>query len=56
VIRFAAVGKTEKDVSEAGPGRAPSVRITAEESLRRTREFAAARREKFVAAIRKSQG
>ena len=56
MIRLAVAESKEKGAGEERPEREQSARITAEESLRRTREFAAERRERFVAVIRKSQG
>jgi hypothetical protein len=50
------MAKPEEDAKGAGSAQPPRARVTAEESLRRTRAFAAERKEKFVAAIRKSKG
>ena len=49
------MAKRLKDLKEVRIERPPRVKLSAEESLKRTREFDK-RKEKFVAAVRKGKG
>jgi hypothetical protein len=49
------MAKRLKDLKEVRIERPPRVKLSAEESLKRTQEFGK-RKEKFVAAVRKGKG
>lgn len=53
--REAEVAKRLKDLKEVRIERPPRVKLSAEESLKRTQDFEK-RKEKFVAAVRKGKG
>jgi len=49
------MAKRLKDLKEVKIERPPRIKLSAEESLKRTQEFAK-RKEKFIAAVRKGKG
>jgi hypothetical protein len=53
--REARMAKRLKDLKEVKIERPPRIKLSAEESLKRTQEFEK-RKEKFIAAVRKGKG
>ncbi|MBV9852022.1 MAG: hypothetical protein JO250_20340 [Armatimonadetes bacterium] len=54
-VKKAEPEEEKEEVKEYTVQRPPRLKLTAEESLKRTQEFVALRKEKFIASIRKSK-